>query len=162
VLVTGWVSLAGVTCGCMIVREEVRTAVEQLTDAAEHWRLAYDDWQRAIRVRDTVAKRMDRRVTKATGGLSVARFEATWRRRSFHDIEDAKAKARAIRARPAVEAAIAERDRVVAGEDAKVRAARIAVTEASKVLVRYGALGADTIGQSASELRRLARQPRST
>ena len=154
-----WVSLAGVTCGCMIVREEIRAAAEQLTDAAEHWRLAYDDWQRAIRVRDTVAKRMDRRVTKTTGGLSVARFEATCRRRFFHDIEDAKAKARAIRARPAVEAAIAERDRVVAVEDAKVLAARIAVAEASKVVVRYGALGADTIGQSASELRRLAHQP---
>jgi len=40
--------------------------------------------------------------------------------------------------------------------------ARIALAEASKVLVRYGALGADTVGQSASELRRLARQPRST
>ncbi len=146
----------------MIVREEIRAAAEQLTDAAEHWRLAYDDWQRAIRVRDTVAKRMDRRVTKATGGLSVARFEATCRRRFFHDIGDAKAKARAIRARPAVEAAIAGRDRVVAIEDAKVRAARIALAEASKVLVRYGALGADTIGQSAPELRRLARQPRST
>jgi len=145
----------------MNAREEVRTAVEQLTDAAEHWRIAYDDWQRAIRVLDTVAKRMDRRVTKATGGLSVARFEATCRRRSFHDIEDAKAKARVIRARPAVEAAIAERDRVVAVEDAKVRAARIALAEASKVLVRYGTLGADPIGQSASELRRLARQPRS-
>ncbi len=139
VLVTGWVSLAGVTCGCMIVREEMRAAAEQFTDAAAHWRLACDDWQRAIRVRDAVAKRMDRRVTKTTGGLSVARFEATCRRRFFHDIEDAKAKARAIRARPAVVAAIAERDRGVAIEDAKVRAARIAVTEASKVLVRWGA-----------------------
>jgi hypothetical protein len=29
----------------MNVREEVRTAVEQLADAAEHWRIAYDDWQ---------------------------------------------------------------------------------------------------------------------
>jgi len=142
----------------MVVRAEVRAAVEQLAEAAEQWRLAYGDWQRATRVRDTVAKQMQRRVTKATGGLSVARFEVICRRRSFHDVEDAKAKARAIRARPAVNAAVAERDRAVALEDAKVRAARIALGEASKAIARYGTLGADTIGQSVPELRRLARQ----
>jgi len=143
----------------MIVQDELRAAVEQIADADERWRHAYDDWQRAVRVRDRLCERMERRVANATGGLSVARWEAVCRRRSFQTVEDAKRKARAIRARPAVEAAIAERDLVLAAEDAKVLAARIALAEASKAMARYGTLGADMIGQTAAELRRLARQP---
>ena len=146
----------------MIVRDEVREAVEVLADAAERWRHAYDDWQRAIKVRNRLCERMDRQVTNATGGLSVARFDAVCRRRSFHDVEDAKAKARAIRARPAVKAVIAERDRVRAAEDAKVLAARITLAETTKTMARYGPLGADMIGQSAPELARLARRPPTT
>ena len=142
-----------------MVRDEVRAAAVQMADAAEGWRLAYDDWQRAVKARGRLCGQMERRVVNATGGLSVVRFEAVCRRRSFHDVEAAKAKARAIRARPAVEAAIAEQDRVVAVEDAKVLAARIIFAEASKAIARYGTLGLHMIGQSAPELRRLARLP---
>ncbi len=144
---------------CVVVRDEVRAAAVQMTDAAEGWRLAYGDWQRAVKARDRLCQQMERRVTNATGGLSVARFEAVCRRRSFHDVEAAKAKAWAIRARPAVEAAVAERDRVLDSEDAKVLVARITLAKASKTMARYGTLGLDMIGQSAPELRRLARLP---
>jgi len=146
----------------MIMRDELRAAVVQIADAEEQWRHAYDDWRRAVKVRDRLCERMERRVANATGGLSVAHFEATCRRRSFQTVEDAKRKARAIRGRPALEAAVAERDRVLAAEDAKVLAARIAVAEASKTMARFGTLGAAMIGQSAAELRRLARQPPTT
>ena len=144
---------------CVVVRDDVRAAAVQMADAAGGWRHAFDDWQRAVKARDRLCEQMERRVTNATGGLSVARFEAVCRRRYFHDVEAAKAKARAIRARPAVEAAIAERDRVADSEDAKVLAARTTLAKASKTMARYGTLGLDMIGQSAPELRRLARLP---
>lgn len=116
----------------MVVRDEVLEAVGEIVEVAGRWRRSYDDWQRALKDRDRVAERMERRVTKATGGLSAARFEVACRRRSFHDIDDAQRKARAIRARPAVEAAVAERDRVIADADARVLAARIDLAHATK------------------------------
>ena len=106
----------------MFMRNEVREAAEELAGAAEEWGRACDDWQRAAKARDRVCEQMERRVAKATGGLSVARWELLCRRRRTRTVEDAKAKARAMRARSAVEEAVAERDRVLAGEDAKVLA----------------------------------------
>ena len=98
-------------------------------------------------------------MAKATGGLSVARWEALCRRRRARTIEDARAKARAIRARSAVEEAVAERDGVLADAAAKVLAARVDVAEATKTVLRFGSPGADMVGQGASELRRFARRP---
>ena len=155
-------SLAAGMSGWVLVRGEVREAVERIADAGEGWRHAYDDWQVAVTERDRLAGRMERRVREATGGLSVAAFEVACRRRYFHDIKDAKRKAAAIRTRPAVDAAVAERDRVLAGADAKVLAARIDLVEASKAMAGYGTVGLDMIGLSAPELRRLARRPPST
>jgi len=148
--------------GWVMVRDEVREAVDRIADAGEGWRHAYDDWQATATERDRLAGRMERRVREATGGLSVAAFEVACRRRYFHDIKDAKRKAAAIRARPAVTAAVAARDRVLAVADAKVVAARINLAEASKAMAGYGTVGLDMIGLSAPELRRLARRPPST
>jgi len=145
--------------GWVMVRDEVREAVEQIADAGEGWRHAYANWQVAVRERDRLAGRMERRVREATGGLSVARFEVACRRHYFHDVKDAKRKAAAIRARPAVDAAVAERGRVLAGEAAKVVAARMVLAEQSNVMAGYGTVGLDMIGVSALELRRLVRRP---
>lgn len=142
-----------------MVRGEVREAVEKIADAGEGWRRAYDNWEVAVRERDRLAGRMERRAREAAGGLSVARFEVTCCRRYFHDVKDAKRKAAALRARPGVEAAVAERDRVLAAADAKVVAARMVLAEESKVIAGYGTAGLDMIGLSALELRRLARRP---
>jgi len=142
-----------------MVRAEVREVVEKIADAGEGWRHAYDDWQATVRERERLAGRMERRVREATGGLSVAAFEVACRRRYFHDVKDAKRKAAAIRARPAVTAAVAERDRALAVADAKVVAARINLAEQSKAMAGYGTVGLDMIGLSALELRRLARRP---
>ena len=144
---------------CVEVRDEVRAAAVEMAGAAEAWRDAYDRWRRAVKARDRLSEQMERRVANTTGGLRVARFEAVCRRSYFHDVGAAKVTARAIRARPAVAAAIAERDRVLGAADAKVLAARLTLAEASKAMARYGTLGLDMIDQSASELRRLARQP---
>jgi len=141
------------------VRDGVREAVEQIADAGEGWRRAYDDWQVALAERDRIARRMQRRVEQAAGGLSAARFELTCRRRYFHDVTDAKRKAAALRARPAVEAAVAERDRMLADADARVLATRTVLAEESKTMAGYGAVGLGFTGLSAAELRRLARRP---
>ena len=143
----------------MVIRDEVREAIEQVAAAAEECKRAYEVWQRALEERDRRSEQLERRITKATGGLSVARFEVACRRRSFHDIDDAKRKVRAIRARPAVEAAAAERDRVIADADAKVLAARIDLAYATKAVARYEAAGLAMTGLSASDLRRFSRLP---
>jgi hypothetical protein len=140
-------------------RAEVRAAVDVIVEVAGEWEHAYDQWQRAVKVRDRVADRMDRQIRHATAGLSLARWEAVCARSCFHTVDDAKQKARAIRARPAVEAAVAQRNRVLAAEDAKVLAARIALAQRSKTMARYGTVGLDLIGRSGAELDRLARRP---
>ncbi|MHB1800619.1 MAG: hypothetical protein ACYCU5_02970 [Actinomycetes bacterium] len=146
----------------MIVRDKVREAVEEIVEVADGWKHAYDEWQRAVKARDRLSERMARRIARATGGLSVARWEALCRRRRARTVEDAKGKARAIRAKPAVEAAVAERDRLLAAENAKMLAARIELTHASKTMARYGTLGLDMIDQSAIDLRRFSRRPPTT
>ncbi len=143
----------------MVMRDGARAAAEEIAEAAEKWRRAYDDWQRALKARERLCAQMERRVAKATGGLSVARWEALCRRRRARTVEDARAKARAIRARPAVEVAVAERLGVLADADAKVLVARAELAEATKTVLRFGSLGADMVGQRASELRRFARRP---
>jgi len=145
--------------GWVMVRDEVREAVEKIAHAGEGWRHAYDDWQATVTERDRLAGRMERRVREATGGLSVAAFEVACRRRYFHDVKDAKRKAAAIRARPAVTAAVAERDRVLAVAAVKVVAARVNLAEESKAMAGYGTIGLDMIGVSAPDLHRLARRP---
>jgi hypothetical protein len=144
------------------MRAELRAAGDLIVKVADEWKGAYREWQRAVKVRDRAAERMDRRVRQATGGLSVARWEAVCRRRCFHTVEDAKQKARAIRTRPAVEAAVAAQDRALAVEDAKVLAVRIALAELSKTMSRFGTVGGRMVGQSPAELRRLARRPPQT
>ena len=50
--------------------------VEVVAEGAVRWEDAYREWQRAAQARDRVAVRMERKVTEATGGLSVA-FQTT-------------------------------------------------------------------------------------
>jgi hypothetical protein len=89
----------------------------------------------------------------------VARFEAVCRRRSVRSVAEAEQKASAIRAKAGVEAAVGERVRALAAAGADVLAARIALAEASKVLLGYGTAGPRLVGRSRAELRRLARLP---
>ena len=152
-------SQAGGMRGSMVIRDEVREAIEQVAAAAEECKRAYEVWQRALEERDRRSEQMERRITKATGGLSVARFEVACRRRRVYTVQDAKAKARALRARPAVETAVAERGRVIADADAKVLAARIDLAYATKAVARYEAAGLAMTGLSASDLRRFSRLP---
>lgn len=134
-------------------------AVEQLAEGAARWEEAYRSWERAVEVREQVAARTERRLLVATGGLSVARFEAVCRRRSVRSVVEAQQKASALRAMADVEAAVAERDRAVAAADATVLAVLTVLSEASRVVLGYGTAGPRLVGRSRAELRRLARLP---
>jgi len=157
-----WLSLVGGRSGRVLMGAGLVAAADQLAEGAVRWEDAYRGWVRAVEARDRVAGRMERKVTGVTGGLSVARFEAVCRRRSVRSVVEAEQKASAIRARPAVEATVAERDRAVAAADAAVLAARVVLAEASKVILGYGNAGPRLVGRSPVDLRRLARQPRRT
>ncbi len=141
---------------------ELEVATERLAEGAAGWEDAYRSWERAVEVRDRVAARMDRKLLAATGGLSVARFEAVCRRRSVRSVVEAERKASAIQAKAAVEVAVAERDRSLAEAGAVVLAARIVLAEASKVILGYGTAGPRLVGRSRAELRLLARLPART
>jgi hypothetical protein len=143
----------------MEMRAGLVAATEVLVEGAARWEDAYRNWERAVEVRDRVAARMERTVTEATGGLSVRRFEAVCRRRSVRTVAEAREKASALSAKPTVEAVVAGRDGAVAAADATVLAARLVLAEASKVMAGYGTAGADLVGRSPTELRRLARRP---
>jgi hypothetical protein len=145
----------------MLVRVDVVAVVELVAADAARWEDAYRDWRQAVEIRDRVANRMDRLVMAATGGLSLARWEAVCRRRCIRSITDAQQKARAIRDRPSVTAAVADRDRAVAVEDARVLTARVVLADASTTLVSRGTAGAGMVGRTGLELRRLARRPHS-
>jgi hypothetical protein len=96
----------------------------------------------------------------ATGGSGVARWRAACRRARILTVQDAKLRARAVRARPVVEAALAERERVAAEGHEAMIAARSVLADASGRLAAYGPLAAVLTGLSPAELRRLARRPR--
>ena len=90
----------------------------------------------------------------ATGGLGLDRWRAALRRRRFRTIEDAKLKAKALRARPAVEAALAELDSIVSDRDAEVAAAASRLGQCSERVISYGRLGAVVTGMPIAELAR--------
>ena len=138
---------------------ELEAATKRLVEGAARWEDAYRGWEHAVGVRERVVAGMDRKLLEATGGLSVTRFEAVCRRRSVRSVAEAERKAFAIRARAAVEAAVAERDRAVAAADAAALAARIVLAEVSKDILGYGIAGPRLVGRNRAELRRLARLP---
>jgi hypothetical protein len=154
-----WGSLPGGSCGRVVKQDALELAAERVAEAAARWEDAYRSLEQAVDSRDRVAARMDRKLLVATGGLSVARFEAVCRRRSVRSVAEAEQKASAIRAKAGVEAAVGERVRALAAAGADVLAARIALAEASKVLLGYGTAGPRLVGRSRAELRRLARLP---
>ena len=142
-----------------MTKAELVAVAERLADGAACWKQAFRSWERTVEVRHRVAARSERKVLEATGGLSVARFEAVCRRRSVRSVVEAQQKASAIRTRPSIEAAVAERDRAVAAADAAVLTARVALAEASKVILGYGTAGCGLVGRSPAEVRRLSRRP---
>ena len=130
------------------MRAERTAAVDLLAEEAARWKDVYRSWRRAVDTREREGERMDRQVMRAAGGLSVARFEAVCRRHCIRTVKDETQKARAIRARPAVEAAAAARDQARAVADADVLAARIALANQSKVMLRFGMVGHRMVGQT--------------
>jgi hypothetical protein len=131
-----------------------------LAEAARRWREAYQAWESAMRRREALVSRYDAMVSAATGGLGLVRWGAACRRRRVLTVADAKLRARALRARPTVEVAVAERAKALAEQEVAVAGARDALRRASEELALFGHLGAAAGGTELVELRRLARRPR--
>jgi hypothetical protein len=139
------------------VRAEVALVCDQMAEDAESWLGAHRHWKLACSRRDEDVLRARERVVAATGGLGLGRWQAALRRRRFRTIEDAKLKAKALRARPAVEAALAELDSIVSHHDAEVSAAVSRLGQCSERVISYGNLAAVVTGMPIAELRRLVR-----
>jgi hypothetical protein len=127
-----------------------------MAEDAESWHEAHRDGKLACSRRDEQVLRARERVVAATGGLGLGRWQAALRRRRFRTIEDAKLKAKALRARPAVEAARAELDRIVSDRGAEVSAAASRLGQCSERVTSYGKLAAVVTGMPIAELRGLA------
>jgi hypothetical protein len=130
-----------------------------LAKDAGRYERAYGAWERAVAHQDRLVAVAERRVVDATGGLGQRRWELACARRRINTRDEARMVARAIRARPAVETAVAKLEQVRRHEEAVVAAARVELAEAAKVLGGYGQLGAQLSGLSPAALRRLARRP---
>ena len=132
---------------------------EELADDAGQWRAAHERWLRVGRARDRKVKEAERKLVVATGGLGLARWESACRRQRIVTVDDARLRARAVRARPAVESALCVREAVVVEQAAAVLAARSELARASSQMARYGVVGAMALGLSISQLRHLAAGP---
>ena len=132
----------------------------ELAVAARRWREAYQTWESAVRRQEALVSRYEAMVLAATGGLGLVRWRAACRRRRALTVADAKLRARALRAGPAVEVAVAERAKAIADQEVAVAVTREALRRASEELALFGHLGAAAGGTELVELRRLARRPR--
>jgi hypothetical protein len=142
-----------------IARLGAEVAGERLAAEAARWRAAYDGWQGAVKQSELRLVRAELKVLGSTGGLGLAKWRAACRRKRIATVQDARLKAKALRARPAVEEALAEHARVRAEGDALVLLAKLVLAEATKRLASCGSLGAELTGLSPVQLRRLARRP---
>lgn len=137
-------------------RGTVGAVASEVAGASERWMLAHAAWLAATRRRQQAVNRAERRVVAATGGLGIPGWEATQRRRRIRSAVEARAVAVAVRARPAVAAALDELARVVAEHDAAVRQAEAVLAAASQAALDRGSLAAELCRVDDGELRRLA------
>ena len=142
------------------IKSDVAVVAGELVEAARRWREAYEAWGSAVRRQEALVSRYEARVLAATGGLGLVSWRAACRRRRALTVADAKLRARALRARPAVELAVAERAKAIADQEVAVAVTMEALRRASEELALFGHLGAAAGGTELVELRRLARRPR--
>jgi hypothetical protein len=138
------------------VRVEIAMLAERMVEEADRWAAAHEAWHAAVRARIREVARAERRLVDATGGLGLRRWQIACRRRRIITVNDAQLRSRAVRARPATEATLAERDRVVARMDASLATAGTELAMRSAQLLSYGRLGVSLSGMTARELVRLA------
>ena len=141
----------------MVPGQRAKASAEELANDADRWRAAYEGWLRAGSVRKRKVKEAERKLVAATGGLGLARWEAACQRQRIVTVDDGRLRARAVRGRPGVEAALTARERVVAEQDKAVLAARSELAKASRQMARYGEIGASVLGLSTAGVLRLCR-----
>lgn len=134
--------------------EEAADAVLAVVDA---WRESCDRHAVASAVSERLMARADRSVLEATGGLGLSRWESDCGRRRIFTSTDAKLRARAVRARSAVEAAVADRARLRVELGLKEGLALADLAATSNDLLNAGLLAQRLAGTTAEQLRHLIR-----
>lgn len=124
------------------LQAQVGFVIAELVAAAADWQEAQGSWLRARQCYETVASREAAKVVAATGGLGLQRWAAACRRRRANTVADAVLCARAWRARPAVEQALAAQAKALAEQAGVLAAAEEALAGAAARLGRFGDLGA--------------------
>jgi hypothetical protein len=125
---------------------EVKSTIGVVVDDARRFRRAHEAWLAAVASRARVAKRADRRIAHATGGLSVDQWKSRCCRTRINTGTDSRSVARAVRAEVYVRQAVADADHLRAEADAKVRTAKADLTSAARALLRHGTLGESLAG----------------
>jgi len=155
-------SAVGDMSGAVKVRPELEAVAEELAEKFERWEAAHLAWQEARDLQSLEVGRARRRVVAATGGLGPHRWKQACAKQRFRTVADAKSKASALRARPAVEAALAMLRDTATEHDTAVEVARLKLAVASQRMLSLGPLGIRATGLSVYELRRLARSDSKT
>ena len=122
-------------------RDETAQAADHLRAAIDHFIVASAAVASARSHRERALAQADRRLAAMTGGFGSELSTPHRRRSRINTVADALLVARAVRARPATEAARRALGVVRAEENARVRAAEAALSAATRHLRSFGAVG---------------------
>lgn len=137
------------------MRAEVVSLVATLGEEAERLQVLRRRFEQAAGRRDRLRAVVERKLRVATGGLELRHFEAGRTRRRVNTVEDAVARARAVRRRAGVEAAAERFERVRREGDTSVAAVGAELASLAEVLLARGHVGVQLSGLDADELRGL-------
>lgn len=135
----------------------MKVATGVVADEARRLRRSYETWLAAVATRERVVERAERRIVRATDGLTISQWNSRRVRRRINTQVDSRAVARAVRAEADVQRAVADADHLRAEAGAAVRAARADLASAARALLRHGTLGQSLAGLALEELIDLAR-----
>ena len=133
-------------------RSLVDEAWDRLQAAVDRYAAAHASHAAALAHRVRAVARAERLLTAARGGRPTRRQDIVGPSRRIHTIADAVVAARAVRARPAVEAAQNSLDATCAAEAARVRATAGELDAAATYLRSFGAIGRQIVDAGSMEL----------
>jgi hypothetical protein len=144
---------------CLVERDRLQAAVQAIAGEVERFERSYQAWQQAVAHRDRVVAEAESKVMIATGGFGLRRFGLACGRAGFNSKREAMSTAQAIRARPAVLAAVALADNLRSAEDAAVLVSRREVAIAAGRVLLRGRVAQELTGLELAEIRRLSHLP---
>jgi hypothetical protein len=90
------------------MRSEVDAVLAKVIEEAQAFANAYEAWLHAVKARERVIEQSDRRVRRATGGLTFEQWSKRKGRGRINSTNDSRAVAAAVRAEAEVRLAIVE------------------------------------------------------